>query len=139
MNYKNVLNDLNILKQYLDNFEKNHGEELANFISQRDLSEEENLIANSLASVYEKTISMRFTIEKLQAPVKKEGILTINSDGQICLNGEPLPLLTDLEVLVYDEFNQGWTPAFIGTGESGPFLVGVTRDTDINGMKARIK
>lgn len=139
MDYKELLKDLNIIKNTLDEFEKKHGEEIAEFISKRDISEEENLIASALASIYEKTINIRFTIDKLQAPVKREGILTKNTDGEICLNGEPLPLLTDLEVLVHDEFNRGWTPAFIGTGESGPFLVGVDRDTDINGIKARIK
>lgn len=139
MNYEALITDLNTVVSALREFQEKHGMEIMRFSSKQDISAEENLIANSLTSIVDKMNGIRFITEKLQAPVKKEGTLSRDDEGRICLDGEPLKLLTDLEVLVDEGFNRGWTSSMIGMGEGGMFLVGIRKDICVDGLKARIR
>lgn len=139
MNYEEVLKDLNGITQVIEEFNEKHGKEIADFIVREHVSEEENLIINTLLSVTMKFNEIKSSVKKLQKPVKHEGLLSKNDSNQICLDNKPLPIFTELEVLIHDEVNHGWTSTIVGSRENGSYLAGIPRDANINGMKARMR
>ena len=139
MNHKEILKDLNILKQAHEEFDKKHGREISRFVVKRNCTEEENLLCNTLIALTTKLNEIDHAIEYLQKPVVCEGVLNRNEKNQICLNNEPLEIFTEIEVLIHDEFHHGWTNVIVGHLDSGSYLVGLPRDLDINGIKARMR
>jgi len=67
-------------------------------------------------------------------------VLGRSEDGEITLDGEILPLMTEVEILFHDnEMGQDvWTRCFVG-GSGKRYLVGLKKDLELNGLKARMR
>ena len=91
--------------------------------------------------IYCKMTEIGKAIEVFTTTIKSTGILSKGTEGTILYNDEPLKPMDNLEILLdNDEFDiHGWTRVFVGLNENGQFLVGIPRDVDIDGIKARIR
>lgn len=136
-----VLEDLLVVKQSHEEFLLKHGKEIREFVSKKDVAPEENLLIQVLLDIISKFTEIDHAIELLQKPIAREGILLRDAYGNICLDEVPLLLMQEVEVFVEMDKNDmnGWTRTFVGTGENGDFLVGLPRDLDIVGLRARIR
>lgn len=101
---------------------------------------EENLRQEILCELKEHIRYIHLLTEYMKKNIVKTGTLDKNDAGEITLDGVVLPLMTELEVLVYDQ-EQGksvWTRAFVG-GSRSKYLVGLDRKCDVRGIPGRIR
>lgn len=121
-------------------FLKQHEEELNVLINKKETSAEENLQKEILLELLEHVYGIHHITEYAKRKIGRTGSLSRNEDDEILFDGEILPLMTEMEVLVYDEdFKQEiWTRTFIG-GFERKYLVGLDKNYDINGIQARIR
>ena len=72
--------------------------------------------------------------------VVKEGVLGLDGQGELTLDGDILPLMTEVEVKLYDkeEEQEIWTMTRCGRGKKR-ILVGIDRSCPLIGMRARMR
>lgn len=138
--FAEILADLKWIRQMHESFQKKHGEVIAKFVSE-DVEGEEYLYMETLLDIYCKMADIGHCMEVFITPIKDTGVLSKNEAGQICYNDVPLKPMDRLEVLLKnEEFGiNGWTRALVGLNDEGQYLIGIPRDVDINGVKARIR
>ena len=71
---------------------------------------------------------------------KGERGLGLDSQGEIALDGDILPLMTEVEVKLYDkeEEQEIWTRTYVA-GAKKRYLVGINRSCPLIGMRARMR
>ena len=78
--------------------------------------------------------------EYMGLEVVKEGVLGLDSQGEMTLDGDILPLVTEVEVKLYDkeEEQEIWTRTYVA-GAKKRYLVGIDRSCPLIGMRARMR
>lgn len=113
-------------------------------LSGNDLPEtdeaEENLRQEILCELREHIRYVRLLTEYMKKDIVKTGIVDRNEAGEITIDGIVLPLMTELEVLVYDRDlgKNVWTRVFVG-GSRRRYLVGLDRKCNVRGIPGRIR
>lgn len=138
--FADILMDLKRIKGTLEDFQVKHGETILDFAAE-DVSGEMYLYMEVLMEIYCKMTEIGKAIEVFTTTIKSTGTLSKSTDGLIYYNEAPLNPMDELEIFIKnEEFGiNGWTRVFVGLNDSGQFLVGIPRDVDINGVKARIR
>ena len=138
--FADILMDLKRIKGTLEDFQLKHGEAILDFAAE-DVSGEMYLYMEVLMEIFCKSTEIGKAIEVFTTTIKSTGILNKDAEGTILYNDEPLKPMDNLEILLdNDEFDiHGWTRVLVGLNDSGQYLVGIPRDVDINGLKARIR
>lgn len=119
--------------------EKNE-KELLDFLRREDVTAEECLQKEIVFQLLDGIHGVESNLEYVRKDVIREGILGRDKNGEITFNGEILPLMTELEVYVYDDVaNQEiWTRVYVG-GRQKRYLVGLDREMNLIGMKVRMR
>ena len=101
---------------------------------------EENLRQEILCELKEHIRYIRLLTEYMRKDIVKTGIVDRNEAGEITIDGIVLPLMTELEVLVYDcDLGRDvWTRVFVG-GSRRRYLVGLDRKCNVRGIPGRIR
>lgn len=138
--FAEILTDLKSIKSRLNDFQQRHGETIAEFAAD-DVEGEEYLYMEVLLDIFCKMTDINKSVEVFTTTIKSTGTLSKSTDGLIYYNEAPLNPMDELEIFIKnEEFGiNGWTRVFVGLNDSGQFLVGIPRDVDINGVKARIR
>ena len=78
--------------------------------------------------------------EYMGLEVVKEGVLGLDGQGELTLDGDILPLMTEVEVKLYDkeEEQEIWTRTYVA-GAKKRYLVGIDRSCPLIGMRARMR
>lgn len=115
-------------------------EEVLKCMRSESKTSEESLQKEFLFELMDHVYGIRHITEYMNKQIIKEGILDRNEAGEIVMDGEVLPLMAEIEVLVYDEDAgmEVWTRVFVG-GSGRRYLVGVNKDREIRGIHARIR
>lgn len=115
-------------------------DEIFDFIKADEMTPEENLQKELLLELLDHIYGIRHTMEYMKKDVVIEGDLGWNERGEIVLAGKVIPHMTEVEVYVYDKAleQEVWTKTFVG-GASRRYLVGLSRDLNIDGLHARIR
>lgn len=79
-------------------------------------------------------------VDYMGGDIELEGTLSWDQEGNICLDGKRLPMMTELEVLACDKRSgkDVWIRAFVG-GHGTRYLVGLGRDVNPEGLHARVR
>lgn len=79
-------------------------------------------------------------VDYMGGNIELEGILGWDQEGNICLDGKRLPMMTELEVFAHDKHSgkNAWIRAFVG-GYGTRYLVGLGRNVNPEGLRARIR
>ena len=106
---------------------------------ERFLAQYENEIVDFLREDAEDAES-RLQKEILGLEVLKEAVLGLDSQGELTLDGDILPLMTEVEVKLYDkeEEQEIWTRTYVA-GAKKRYLVGIDRSCPLIGMRARMR
>lgn len=121
---------------FLDGQEKS----IVEFLRKEKITAEENLQKEILFELLDNIHGVCHTADYMKKNVVKEGVLGRNEDGEIVLDGEALPLMTEIEVFLHDkESGQDiWTKVFVG-GAGRRYLIGLKKDQELSGLKARMR
>lgn len=140
MDLKKVAEEILKLNEAGAEYLAEHEDEIFDFIKSDEMTPEENLQKEILLELLDHIYGIRHIREYMMKDVAKEGILDKNEKGDIVLNGEVIPLMTEVEVFVYDKAMEQeiWTKTFVG-GAGRRYLVGISRNLDIRGLHARIR
>lgn len=115
-------------------------DEILEFLRAEETTAEEGLQKDIFLELMEHIYGIRHIAEYMKKDVAMEGVLSRNEKGDILFDGEILPLMKEIEVLVYEEEaeHEVWTRTFVG-GADRKYLVGLNRNCEISGMHARIR
>lgn len=138
--FTEILADLKRIKSTLEDFQIKHGEAIFDFAAE-DVSGEEYLYMEVLLDTYCKMTEIGRNIEVFTTPIKSNGTLSKGVNGQICYSGTPLKPMDRLEIYIEnEEFGiNGWTRVLVGLNDDGQYLIGIPRDANIEGIKARMR
>lgn len=117
-------------------------EEAAEFLKKEETSPEENLQKEIILELMEHIYGINHIAEYLKRVKVRDGFLERDEEGEIRFNGEILPLMTELEVYIFDEFMEReiWTRTYVGgVKKEQKYLVGLDRMMEIKGIRARIR
>lgn len=121
-------------------FLKQYEDVLGELFRKTELTDEESLEREILLELTEHIYGIRHIADYLNKGGCRIGTVQKNADGEIVFNGEVLPIMTELEVYVKDEFTNRdvWTRVFVG-GIEQKYLVGLKKNAEINRIPARIR
>ena len=140
MDMKSLASQARIMSEAGSQFLIQYDEIIKELLNRKDLSAEESLQKEIMIELTEHIYGIRHIAEYLERTKLCTGTLSRNKTNEIEFNGEVLPLMTELEVYVRDEFlNQNvWTRVFVG-GFEKTYLVGLKKDFEIKDIPARIR
>lgn len=140
MDLKQLAEKMQSLKEAGEVFLKQNEDDIVEFLRKEEITAEESLQKEILFEVLDNIHGICHVAEYMEKGVVKEGVLGRSNDGEITLGEEELPLMTELEVCLYDEDlgEKIWTRAYVG-GSEKRYLVGVKKDQELNGLKARMR
>ena len=115
-------------------------EEMITFLRKDNVTAEECLQKEILFELLDNIHGVQHMLKYMGSDVTREGLLGRDEKGEITFDGEILPLMTEVEVYAYDEEleQEIWTRGYVG-GSRKRFLVGLDRDLELIGMKARMR
>lgn len=140
MELKMYAEKIHSLKMDCDIFLKENKEAIIEFMRKKDITAEENLEKEILFELLDAVNGICHAADYMAAEVTAEGFLGRDQNGEITFENKVLPLMSEIEVYLYDE-DAGmdvWTRVFVG-GKEKRYLVGIGKDYDIIGLKARIR
>lgn len=140
MDLKQLAEKMQGLKSAGEAFLWENEKELVDFLRKEEITAEESLQKEILFELLDNIHGICHVAEYMEKDVVRENVLGRTSSGEITLGGEVLPLMTELEVFLYDEDlgAEVWTRAYVG-GSEKRYLVGVRRNQELNGLKARMR
>lgn len=140
MDLKQVAEKMQGLKEAGEAFLEQYEDGLVEFLRKEDVTAEESLQKEVLFELLDNIHGIRHVAEYMAKDVCREGVIGRNGAGDITLNGEILPLMTEVEVFIYDEVleKEVWTRAYVG-GNEKRYLVGLKKDQELDGLKARMR
>lgn len=140
MELKMYAEKIHSLKTDCDIFLKENKEAIIEFMRKKDITAEENLEKEILFELLDAVNGICHAADYMAAEVTAEGFLGRDQNGEITFENKVLPLMSEIEVYLYDE-DAGmdvWTRVFVG-GKEKRYLVGIGKDYDIIGLKARMR
>ena len=131
MNYKELAEKAREIKADGERFLAQYENEIVDFLRED---------AEDAESRLQKEIFFEFLAEYMGLEVVKEGVLGLDSQGEMTLDGDILPLMTEVEVKLYDkeEEQEIWTRTYVA-GAKKRYLVGIDRSCPLIGMRARMR
>lgn len=140
MDLKQLAGKMQGLKENGEAFLTQYEEMIVEFLRKKEITAEESLQKEILFEILDNIHGLCHGIDYMEMEVRKEGVLGRSEDGEITLDGEILPLMTEVEILFHDnEMGQDvWTRCFVG-GSGKRYLVGLKKDLELNGLKARMR
>lgn len=128
------------LKKSCDMFLEENEEDILKLIRKEKITAEENLQKELLFALLDAVTGVCSTIDYMKKEIVEEGTLGRNEKGEITFNEKALPLMSEIEVFVFDrELEQEvWTRVFVG-GKDEHYLVGLGKDQELAGLKARMR
>lgn len=143
MNTKRVWDNLAEVKHANETFLQIHEKEIQKLVSTENKTEEELLDREMLIELVEKIARVNQIIDYISMEPGTEGVLSREKSGMVCWNGRPVPPMQEFEVLIYSKSldRKAWTRTFVTMPYEGsqPFLAGLDKRLDINGVKARFR
>ena len=141
MELKKFVNDVEMLIKEAKKYLEQHEDELVQFMRSRDRSPEESLEKELILEWLDHVRGLCHTVEYAAKQIIKTGYVCQREDGEILFDGVCLPLMTELEILIYDEIlgHEVWTRTYVG-GLQRKYLVGMKeRMQDGVSVMARIR
>lgn len=122
-------------------FLKMHYETISKLSKTKELSAEESLKREMLVELVGYAEGICHVAEYMKKTEVRTGILGRNENGEICLNGEILPPMTELEVYVPDEFTgkDVWTRTYVIELDKKKILAGLEKTMEIKDIPVRIR
>lgn len=123
-------------------FLERYGEQISGFLRTEETSAEESLQKELFLELMEHIYGIHRLSDYLKKDKVRMGTLEQDEEGEIRFEGEILPLMTELEVYIFEPaLSQDiWTRTYVGgKTENKKYLVGIPRETKINGIPARIR
>ena len=141
MNFdKNLINDLRGMQQEGRRILEKYEDVIVDTLRKNRVDADESLRRDILFDILQHTQALCDVVDYMQKEVVREGILGHDAEGNILMDGEILPLMTEVEVYIFDTIIEQdiWTRAFVG-GSTERYLVGLDRDIETDGRKVRIR
>lgn len=140
MDLKKVAADLQQVIEASEKFLSENENEMLEFIGKRELTAEECLQRQEFFDLMNHISAIRNIQEYMAKDVTKTGVLGKDEQGELTLDDEVLPLMSEVEVLAFDEFEEKeiWIKTFVGGAEKR-YLVGFEKDRELCGLTARIR
>lgn len=139
MDYKELAEKAREIKADGERFLARYENEIVDFLREEAEDAEGRLQKEIFFEFLDNLHGMCHLAEYMGLEVIKEGSLGLDSQGELTLDGEILPLMTEVEVKLYDKEEQEiWTRTYVA-GAKKRYLVGIDRSCPINGMRARMR
>ncbi len=140
MNYKELAEKAREIKADGERFLARYENEIVDFLRADAEGAEDRLQKEIVFEFLDNLHGMCHMAEYMEQEVIKEGILGVDARGEVTLDGEVLPLMTEVEVKLYDkeEKQEIWTRTYVA-GAKKRYLVGVDRTCPLNGIRARMR
>lgn len=140
MDMKAVASQVQNINKAGEKFLERYEDVLTELLRKKEITSEESLQREILIELTEHIYGIRHIAEYLEKTEFRMGVVDRSENGEIVFNGEELPLMTELEVFVWDELSKQdvWTRVFVG-GIDRKYLVGLKKNREIKGIPARIR
>ena len=140
MELKRVAEEMKELREAFEAFLNGNEEKIVNFLRTEEMTAEESLQKEVLFELLDHVHGICHVAEYMKKEIMREGILARNGAGEITFDGEILPMVKEIEVYIRDEDleQEVWTKTFVG-GVRKKYLVGLGKDLDVTGLKARMR
>lgn len=140
MELKQLAEKMQGLKEAGEAFLTQYESQIVEFLRKEEITAEESLQKEILFELLDNIHGICYVTDYMGKDVAREGILGRNEDGEIVMDGEVLPLMTEVETFLHDEdLKQDiWTRAYVG-GNKRRYLVGLKKDQELDGLKARMR
>ena len=140
MNYKELAEKACEIKADGERFLAQYENEIVDFLREDAEDAESRLQKEIFFEFLDNLHEMCHLAEYMGLEVVKEGVLGLDSQGEMTLDGDILPLMTEVEVKLYDkeEEQEIWTRTYVA-GAKKRYLVGIDRSCPLIGMRARMR
>lgn len=140
MNYRELSEKVCEIRTEGERFLARYEDEIVDFLRKDAGNAEDHLQKEIVFEFLDNLHGMCHMAEYMGLEVTKEGILGLDSQGELTLDGEVLPLMTEVEVKLYDkeEKQEIWTRTYVA-GAKNRYLVGIDRSCPLIGMRARMR
>lgn len=123
-------------------FLEKYNEKISEFLKTDETSAEESLQKELFLELMEHIYGIHRISDYLKKDKIRMGTLKQNEDGEICFHGQILPLMTELEIYIYEPVLKQdiWTRVYVGKMQGNKkYLVGIDCDKKIDGLLARLR
>lgn len=140
MEWKDFVNGMEELQETATKYLEMYEDKMTDFLRSKDMSPEDNLQKEMILELLEHVHGICHLTEYAARETIRTGILHQREDGELEFDGDCLPLMTELEVLVYDEAcgREVWTRTYVG-GVQRKYLVGMKKQRYDMPVKIRIR
>lgn len=143
MEAKSFLEELQEIKNANEKLLLRRENVIIDFLVKTNVTAEEALRQEILSELLDKLQRVNHLIRYIEKDRVKMGKLKKDRSGNILFNSEIMPPLQEFEVFIYDKEmgSMIWTRTFVSmaTDREPPYLVGLGRQLEINGLIARIR
>lgn len=143
MKDKSFAEELQEIRDAGERFLMRREDEILHFLVKTDVTAEEALRQEILSELLDKIQRVDRLIQYLEKNRIQMGRLKRNPRGKILFNADIMPPMQEFEVYVYDkEIGRAvWTRTFVSitADKEIPYLVGLGRQLEIDGLIARIR